>query len=151
MIRRPPRSTRTDTLFPYTTLFRSRDAAAAVQALWRVEAARPAAGLARRNAGSDREGAGRVRVAADTNVVVRYLTGDDEQQAGYAKAALEAADSVYLDILVLCETVWVLRRAYRLSPAEISAALVSLLDSEKVEADRRAAEDRKSTRLNSSH
>src|SRR3546814_20689448 len=26
MIRRPPRSTRTDTLFPYTTLFRSRDA-----------------------------------------------------------------------------------------------------------------------------
>src|SRR3546814_9780532 len=28
MIRRPPRSTRTDTLFPYTTLFRSRCAAA---------------------------------------------------------------------------------------------------------------------------
>src|SRR3546814_14483523 len=27
MIRRPPRSTRTDTLFPYTTLFRSRLAA----------------------------------------------------------------------------------------------------------------------------
>src|SRR3546814_3215149 len=26
MIRRPPRSTRTDTLFPYTTLFRSLDA-----------------------------------------------------------------------------------------------------------------------------
>src|SRR3546814_18654817 len=25
MIRRPPRSTRTDTLFPYTTLFRSED------------------------------------------------------------------------------------------------------------------------------
>src|SRR3546814_17757014 len=28
MIRRPPRSTRTDTLFPYTTLFRSRTAIA---------------------------------------------------------------------------------------------------------------------------
>src|SRR3546814_1171475 len=27
MIRRPPRSTRTDTLFPYTTLFRSTDPA----------------------------------------------------------------------------------------------------------------------------
>src|SRR3546814_2538420 len=27
MIRRPPRSTRTDTLFPYTTLFRSSDLA----------------------------------------------------------------------------------------------------------------------------
>src|SRR3546814_19903250 len=30
MIRRPPRSTRTDTLFPYTTLFRSRKNAAEV-------------------------------------------------------------------------------------------------------------------------
>src|SRR3546814_9628124 len=30
MIRRPPRSTRTDTLFPYTTLFRSRGSAAVV-------------------------------------------------------------------------------------------------------------------------
>src|SRR3546814_14210576 len=29
MIRRPPRSTRTDTLFPYTTLFRSADPSAA--------------------------------------------------------------------------------------------------------------------------
>src|SRR3546814_1433603 len=30
MIRRPPRSTRTDTLFPYTTLFRSADAEVAL-------------------------------------------------------------------------------------------------------------------------
>src|SRR3546814_6713269 len=30
MIRRPPRSTRTDTLFPYTTLFRSRQLALCV-------------------------------------------------------------------------------------------------------------------------
>src|SRR3546814_10504144 len=37
MIRRPPRSTRTDTLFPYTTLFRSvchSDSCAAVKAAW---------------------------------------------------------------------------------------------------------------------
>src|SRR3546814_4950147 len=32
MIRRPPRSTRTDTLFPYTTLFRSGDA---LRGAWR--------------------------------------------------------------------------------------------------------------------
>src|SRR3546814_4760314 len=31
MIRRPPRSTRTDTLFPYTTLFRSRRMGAALR------------------------------------------------------------------------------------------------------------------------
>src|SRR3546814_6268604 len=34
MIRRPPRSTRTDTLFPYTTLFRSARAMTG-RALWR--------------------------------------------------------------------------------------------------------------------
>src|SRR3546814_4476922 len=33
MIRRPPRSTRTDTLFPYTTLFRSRQLKTAMPAL----------------------------------------------------------------------------------------------------------------------
>src|SRR3546814_5913612 len=41
MLRRPPRSTRTDTLFPYTTLFRSREFALARtvddrQRLWAV-------------------------------------------------------------------------------------------------------------------
>src|SRR3546814_5805896 len=35
MIRRPPRSTRTDTLFPYTTLFRS-DQVAAVNAIGEI-------------------------------------------------------------------------------------------------------------------
>src|SRR3546814_14174777 len=42
MIRRPPRSTRTDTLFPYTTLFRSLPRGAARNALdsalWSLEA-----------------------------------------------------------------------------------------------------------------
>src|SRR3546814_3462974 len=38
MIRRPPRSTRTDTLFPYTTLFRSAGAAAGDRIAGRVGA-----------------------------------------------------------------------------------------------------------------
>src|SRR3546814_10264261 len=39
MIRRPPRSTRTDTLFPYTTLFRSpKEIISLVPALFLVEA-----------------------------------------------------------------------------------------------------------------
>src|SRR3546814_4617578 len=37
MIRRPPRSTRTDTLFPYTTLFRSMDARFAALSDWTRE------------------------------------------------------------------------------------------------------------------
>src|SRR3546814_3394763 len=35
-IRRPPRSTRTDTLFPYTTLFRSNGAEPAAPLFWRI-------------------------------------------------------------------------------------------------------------------
>src|SRR3546814_13644832 len=46
MIRRPPRSTRTDTLFPYTTLFRS-------PAVWRIniEAAAAPAGIPQQTVG----------------------------------------------------------------------------------------------------
>src|SRR3546814_17972389 len=38
MIRRPPRSTRTDTLFPYTTLFRSRETGGKLDRSRRVSA-----------------------------------------------------------------------------------------------------------------
>src|SRR3546814_17368375 len=60
MIRRPPRSTRTDTLFPYTTLFRS-PGHRAFHAAHRPGADRrslPAPGRTHRNAGAaDRGGA----------------------------------------------------------------------------------------------
>src|SRR3546814_14635630 len=48
MIRRPPRSTRTDTLFPYTTLFRSGEAVGVVGRVRRQEREQ-AAGRARRH------------------------------------------------------------------------------------------------------
>src|SRR3546814_2836013 len=48
MIRRPPRSTRTDTLFPYTTLFRSRSPARALHLL------QPAIGVAHSGLGGRR-------------------------------------------------------------------------------------------------
>src|SRR3546814_6234834 len=41
MIRRPPRSTRTDTLFPYTTLFRSNNKARRPECRWRERTALP--------------------------------------------------------------------------------------------------------------
>src|SRR3546814_5479066 len=46
MIPRPPRSTRTDTLFPYTTLFRSlHDRSIASPAQWRSHAVRSTSGM----------------------------------------------------------------------------------------------------------
>src|SRR3546814_17095667 len=61
MIRRPPRSTRTDTLFPYTTLFRSRELPALCAAAGRIAAAVGLPGQVRdaranaRNAGTRRD------------------------------------------------------------------------------------------------
>src|SRR3546814_18223540 len=52
MIRRPPRSTRTDTLFPYTTLFRSFRPADEVLVRG-VAVAQPEAGSAEQDAGND--------------------------------------------------------------------------------------------------
>src|SRR3546814_3489153 len=45
MIRRPPRSTRTDTLFPYTTLFRSHRIAVVARRVVLIEVAPPHEGL----------------------------------------------------------------------------------------------------------
>src|SRR3546814_6311004 len=60
MIRRPPRSTRTDTLFPYTTLFRSPGRAALRQRPAHLGAGRPAPrGRPARPAPAHRPGQGR--------------------------------------------------------------------------------------------
>src|SRR3546814_5081607 len=66
MIRRPPRSTSTDTLFPYTTLFRSRGRGRPARApggpaLQRDRAVPAHLPAAARDAGRDVQGATRVR------------------------------------------------------------------------------------------
>src|SRR3546814_9928219 len=52
MIRRPPRSTRTDTLFPYTTLFRSLSRHCACAALHRIHGCGHLQSLATRSGGA---------------------------------------------------------------------------------------------------
>src|SRR3546814_10524768 len=71
MIRRPPRSTRTDTLFPYTTLFRS-------------AGARPATGTNRAavllgpldEVGDDQKVAGKAHLLDDAELVIESLPID---------------------------------------------------------------------------
>src|ERR1700737_708810 len=87
--------------------------------LRRAAAVRAAAGLAPRNAGGDRGGRQPVRIAVDTNVLVRYLTWDDEGQAIEAARAIEGADAIVVPTIVLCELVWVLKQAYRYAGPEI--------------------------------
>ena len=70
----------------------------------------------------------------DTNVLVRHLTGDDLHQSALAARLFrefrDARELLYLPLIVLCETVWVLRGGYRYQRAEIVAALELLLASE---------------------
>lgn len=68
-----------------------------------------------------------MRIAADTNVVARLLTRDDPVQCRLAAEALDAADTVVLTVPMLCELVWVLRRAYRMSAGETANALRGLM------------------------
>src|SRR3546814_4869415 len=70
MIRRPPRSTRTDTLFPYTTLFRSQRPCPADDQV-RAERIRPA-GRRRRIRSFCRPDPGRAPVSAP-NAVLRRI------------------------------------------------------------------------------
>src|SRR5580693_1482337 len=63
-------------------------------------------------------------LAVDTNVIVRYLTGDDAEQFAKASALIQGED-VYVCSTVLLETEWVLRRGYRFSRDRISAALTA--------------------------
>lgn len=63
--------------------------------------------------------------AIDTNVVVRFLTGDDSRQSEAARAALEAGD-IFVPITVVLESEWVLRSAYGYSSPSIAIGLRNL-------------------------
>jgi predicted nucleic acid-binding protein len=61
-------------------------------------------------------------LAIDTNVVVRYLTGDHPEQSPRARALIDSHD-VFVCTTVLLETEWVLRGAYGYRPAQVGQAL----------------------------
>src|SRR3546814_1926473 len=65
MIRRPPRSTRTDTLFPYTTLFRTGDSGEAPLTETDLATSLYESGLKLKSEGKDAEAFDRFRSAAD--------------------------------------------------------------------------------------
>jgi len=81
-----------------------------------------------------------VKVAVDTNVLVRYLTWDAEEQAIEAAAILESRDVIMISTIVLCELVWVLKRAYRYATVEIVDVVRRLIQTRNIEIDRPAAE-----------
>jgi predicted nucleic-acid-binding protein len=81
-----------------------------------------------------------VRVTADTNVLVRAITGDDAKQSKVAQAELAKAESIAISTATLCELVWVLSQGYGVAAAEIERAIRLLINSANVAMNRPAAE-----------
>ena len=75
-------------------------------------------------------------VGIDTNVLVRFLTRDEPAQADRARAllhdALARGEEVFVSRVVICELVWVLRKAYGYPRTTIAEALARLLDTGNV-------------------
>jgi predicted nucleic-acid-binding protein len=81
-----------------------------------------------------------VKITADTNVLVRAITGDHVRQSKIAKAVLADADSVAVTLPALCELVWVLSRAYKLPSADVAEAIRRLVNAGNVTVDRPAVD-----------
>src|SRR3546814_14194251 len=105
MIRRPPSSTRTDTLFPYTTLFRSiartvEDAASLLDAIAGYDAADPFSvpAAADRYREATGHGIDRVRVGYDLAYCSRHADGDACAAVERALGVLERAGAIVVQI-----------------------------------------------------
>ena len=70
-------------------------------------------------------------IGLDTNVLVRFLVRDDEEQFERARKLIrsqaEDGQPVHISLLVLLETEWVLRSRYKLKKGEIVSAFSDLL------------------------
>jgi predicted nucleic-acid-binding protein len=81
-----------------------------------------------------------MRITADTNVLVRAMTGDDTRQSKAAQTELARAEIVALATPALCELVWVLSQGYKIASAEIAEAIRSLINGANVVVNRPAVE-----------
>jgi predicted nucleic-acid-binding protein len=81
-----------------------------------------------------------MKITADTNILVRAVTGDHVEQSKAAKAALERAELVAIAISALCELVWVLSQGYKHSSTDIAEAIRRLINGSNAVVNRPAAE-----------
>ena len=79
----------------------------------------------------------------DTNVLVRFLVRDHEAQFQKARRLIqreaEAGQPVFVSLLVLLETEWVLRSRYQLEKPAVAATISALLDAVGIQLEDEAA------------
>ena len=81
-----------------------------------------------------------MKVAVDTNVLVRADMRDDLAQAEVAAKVLTDAELIAVALPCLCEFVWVLLRVYNLQPTDAASAIRALLATANVAMNRPAVE-----------
>jgi predicted nucleic-acid-binding protein len=81
-----------------------------------------------------------LRIAVDTNVLVRAVVRDDLSQAKAADKILRDASVIAIALPCLCEFVWVLRRVYGFGVGDVAAAIQALLATGNVALNRPAVE-----------
>ena len=85
-------------------------------------------------------GKGKMKLTADTNVLVRAAVQDDPHQGRQAVKVLAEANLIAVPVPVLCEFVWVLRRGYKKSVSDVSDAIRLLMRGANVATNRPAVE-----------
>lgn len=81
-------------------------------------------------------------IGLDTNVLVRYLTRDDEQQWQQAITIIQQNQLCFIVNIVLCELVWVLKGSnYGFRKDEIISVLEAMLHSAAFEFENRSTVD----------
>jgi predicted nucleic-acid-binding protein len=81
-----------------------------------------------------------VKITADTNVLVRAITGDDARQAAIAQSELAKAEVVAVTLPALCELIWVLSRGYQIPSPIIAETVRRLINGANVLVNRPAVE-----------
>jgi predicted nucleic-acid-binding protein len=81
-----------------------------------------------------------LKIAADTNLLLRYVLADDPVQYKQALEMMERAEVVAVTTVALCELVWVLRSSYGVSRENIAATIAGLGETSKIVMDRAAVD-----------
>jgi predicted nucleic-acid-binding protein len=81
-----------------------------------------------------------MKVAVDTNVLVRAVVRNHPAQARVAAKVLTEAELIAVALPCLCEFVWVLRRVYEFPASDAATAIRALLAAANVEMNRPAVE-----------
>ena len=81
-----------------------------------------------------------MKISVDTNVLARAVLNDDPAQCRTARKLLKEASLIAVPLPCLCELVWVLRQAAKLSRDDVATAVRSLMNAGNVVVNRPAAE-----------